>query len=478
MVMDFGDTGVEARFEEYVEALCSALGHADRRAPFADYVTGLLLPIGRKSVEPMAARMAPSRTSAAHQPLLHLVGVSPWRDDAVLAAVREQVVPALAADGIEAWIVDDTSFAKKGRHSVGVARQYCGQLGKRDNCQVAVSLSLAGEAASLPVAWRLYLPKAWATDGALRRKAGIPADVGFRTKPGIALEQIAGAVAGGLPRGRHGGLILADAGYGNDSGFRAELSALGLRYAVGILSSTTVWAPGTEPLPAKPWSGRGRPPTRLRRGGGQTPVSVKALAMRLPASAWEEVAWREGARDPLRSRFARLRPAHRDTARAEPWPEEWLLIEWPEGDAEPAKYWLSTLPAETELKEMVRLAKLRWRIERDYRELKQEVGLGHYEGRGWRGFHHHATLCIAAYGFLVRERLLFPPSGAKTGALLEEPALPEGFRPRGAPDPDAAARAHVHRHAQDPDRGATRQEDDKVPMLSADHSRNGLFVTQ
>ena len=474
MGLEFRDAGIEARFESYVDALGSVLGHADRMAPFGGYMTGLLLPIGRKSVEPMAARLAPARTGAVHQSLLHFVGVSPWRDEAVMEAVREQVLPAL--EGVEAWIIDDTSFPKKGKHSVGVARQYCGQLGKQDNCQVAVSLSVANARASLPVAWRLYLPKPWAAEAELRREAGIPDDVGFQTKPAIALDQLRDAVALDLPRG----VVLADAGYGNDSGFRSGITELELAYAVGIQGSTTVWAPGTEPLAPKPWSGQGRPPTRLRRGKGQAPVSVRTLAMELPEDAWVDVIWGEGSDAPLRSRFARVRvrPAHRD----KPWPEEWLLVEWPDGDKEPIKYWLSTVGAEMNLNEMVRITKLRWRIERDYRELKQEVGLGHYEGRGWRGFHHHATLCIAAYGFLVRERLLFPPSGPSGEPWIKEPGLPGGYRPRGAPDPHPKARAVLHRDIESSDRRRSRQENAKMPLLPANNvgsaPDNGVFVTQ
>lgn len=478
MGLEFRDAGIAARFETYVDRLGCALGHADRLAPFGGYVTGLLLPLERKSVEPMAARLAPERTGAAHQSLLHFVGVSPWRDEAVLEAVREQVLPALAngPEGVEAWIIDDTSFPKKGKHSVGVARQYCGQLGKQDNCQVAVSLSLANTQASLPVAWRLYLPKPWVAEADLRRQAGIPDDIGFQTKPMIALDQLRDAVALNLPRG----VVLADAGYGNDSGFRSGITALKLAYAVGIQGSTTVWAPGTEPMGPKPWSGQGRPPTRLRRGEDQAPVSVKTLAMELPEDSWKDVIWREGSDAPLRSRFARVRvrPAHRD----KPWPGEWLLVEWPDGEKEPIKYWLSTLPADMGLGEMVRITKLRWRIERDYRELKQEVGLGHYEGRGWRGFHHHATLCIAAYGFLVRERLLFSPSGSVAEPWIKKPALPGNHRPRGAPDPHPKACAVLHRDIESSDRCHSRQENAKMPMLPAGNVSTApdkdAFVTQ
>src|SRR3954464_11750176 len=316
------------------------------------------------------------------------------------------------------------------RSSDGVARQYCGQLGKRDNCQVAVTLSLANDHASLPVAYRLYLPEAWAGDAERRVKAGVPLDITFQTKPRIALEQIRAACAAGLPRG----LVLTDAAYGNDTEFRTGLTALGLTYAVGIQASTTVWAPGTRPLPPNPWSGKGRRPTRLRRDDDHQPVPVQDLALSLPASQWRSVTWREGTNTPLRSRFASVRvpAAHQDDERAELRPEEWLLIEWPDNEAEPTKYWLSTLPADTALPDLVAAAKGRRRIERDYEELKQEIGLNHYEGRGWRGFHHHATLCIAAYGFLIAERCLFPPRQRLDRRQGQAPALPATFRPRGA----------------------------------------------
>src|SRR5215469_11445288 len=375
----------DKRFAAYVAGLVSVLGHADRARPLRDYCTGLVMPGERKSVEPMAAVTAPGRVCAQHQSLLHFVGSAPWSDEKLVAKVRELVMPAMAP--IEAWIIDDTGFPKKGKHSVGVARQYCGQLGKQDNCQAAVSLSIASRQASLPVRYRLYLPQEWADDAVRRRKAHVPEEIAF--------EQIRWACAAGLPRG----VVLLDAGYGNHTTLRVQISALGLSYAAGILSSTSVWAPGTEPLPPKRWSGRGRPPTRPRRSARQKPVSVRQLALNLPERAWRTIGWRDGTRDRLTSRFARLRvrAAHRDELHS----EEWLLIEWPEGEKEPTKYWFSTLPHDIAFKPLVDLAKLRWRIERDYQELKQELGLGHFEGRSWRGFHHHATLCIAAYGFLI-----------------------------------------------------------------------------
>ena len=421
----------EERLAAYLDGIASVLGHASRAASARAYCTGLLLPGERKSIEPMAARLAPAQVQAKHQSLHHVVAKAAWDDAAVLRAVREYALPAIARHGpVRYWIIDDTGLPKQGRHSVGVARQYCGALGKQDNCQVAVSLSVANEHASLPIAYRLYLPEAWAADAERRAKAGVPEEVGFATKPAIALGQLRRALEEGVPVGT----VLGDAGYGDECDFRVGVAALDLRYVLGIRPGTSVWPPGQAPLPPRPWSGRGRPPTRLRRSPEHRPVSAKELAQSLSQRAWRTITWREGSRAALTSRFAavRARPAHRDTLRSEPWPEEWLLIEWPEGAAEPSRHWLSDLPPRSALRDLVHAAKARWAIERDYQELKQEIGLGHYEGRGWRGFHHHASLCIAAYGFLVAERCLFPPRSRLTRRRLAAPALPRGFRPRGA----------------------------------------------
>jgi SRSO17 transposase len=403
----------------------------------------LILPGERKSVEPIAARVEPARVQAAHQSLHHFVAKAEWSDDAMLRQVRAHVLPMIETRGpIKAWIIDDTGFPKQGIHSVGVTRQYCGQLGNHDNCQVAASLSVANEHARLPIAFRLYLPEDWAKDSARREKAGVPADIVFKTKPQIALDQIRAAQAEGVP----GGVVLADAGYGINTAFRTALTAMGLVYVVGIQSSARLWAPGTAPLPPRTWSGQGRPPTLLRRDAQNKPASAKQLAMSLPEDAWRQITWREGTNENLGSRFAavRVRPAHRDYWRSAPHGEEWLLVEWPHGEHEPTKYWLSTLPPDTSLSALVEHAKLRWRIERDYQELKQELGLDHYEGRGWRGFHHHMTLCVAAYGFLVSERSLIPPSGVKT-AILKAPPLPKGYQPRGSADQTRTPRRVVTR---------------------------------
>ncbi len=433
MGLGSGSDGIESRFAAYVEALTGALGHADRAAPCQSYCAGLLLPGERKSVEPMAARVEPQRVRAAHQSLHHFVAKADWSDDAVLAAVRARVLPSIEQHGpMRALIIDDTGFPKKGRHSVGVARQYCGQLGKQDNCQVAVSLSVANDHASLPIAYRLYLPQDWADDPQARARAGVPDDVVFKTKPQIALDQLRAAKAAGITAP----IVLADAGYGNDTAFRDGITKLGLGYVVGIQSTTSLWPPGKKPLPKKRWSGRGRPTSAIRRDAENQPVSAKALALALPQQAWRRVTWREGSNATLSSRFAavRVRPAHRDYEGSKPRDEEWCLIEWPADEPEPTKYWLSTLPAKISRRALVNTAKLRWRIERDYQDLKQELGLGHYEGRGWRGLHHHATLCIAAYGFLLCERAAFPPSGQRNALLIKEPPLPAGYRPRGSPD--------------------------------------------
>jgi SRSO17 transposase len=432
----------EMRFGAYVEGLVSVIGHADRAKPLRDYCVGLMMPCERKSVEPMAAVTAPERTAAQHQSLLHFVGEGRWSDEKVLAKIREMVLPQIERHGpIDAWIIDDTGFPKQGRHSVGVSRQYCGQLGKQDNCQVAVSLSLANRHASLPVAYRLYLPEEWAQDRERREKAGVPEEIGFKTKPEIALEQIRAAYQTGLPRG----VVLMDAGYGANTQLRMDISALGLTYVAGVLPNTTVWAPGTEPLRPKNWSGQGRPPKLMRRDGNHRPVSVKELALNLPARAWRTIKWREGSAEPLISRFARIRvrAAHRDYNLSKSRPEEWLLIEWPKGENEPAKYWLSTLAEKIAFNHLVDLTKLRWRIERDYQDLKQEVGLGHFEGRGWRGFHHHASLCIAAYGFLVSERETIPPSAPRATVLFQAPAVPEGYKPRGSATASRAAHSKL-----------------------------------
>jgi SRSO17 transposase len=402
------------------------------------YCTGLLLPGERKSIEPMAARLDPENIQPMRQSLHHLVAKAPCSDAVLLEQVRNHVLPTMRKPGpVVAWMVDDTGFPQKGKHAVGVTRQYCGQVGKQENCRVAVSLSVATWSSSLPIAYRLYLPKEWAADAERREETEVPKEVDFQTKPDIALDQVRAAVAANLDRG----VVLADAAYGINTEFRDGLTQLGLPYGVGVQGSMTVWEPGKQPLPAKSRGKMGRPPRLLQRSTAHHPVSVKQLATSLPSTAFHEITWREGTDRKLQSRFAavRVRPAHRDYEKAEPHAEEWLLIEWPRNEKEPTKYWMSTLPLKTKTKALIKTAKHRWIIERDYQELKQELGLGHFEGRNWRGFHHHATLCIAAYGFLVAERNRFSPC-ARAGHLgFVAPRPAPDFRPRGSPGPPRAA---------------------------------------
>ncbi len=428
--------GMIERFNRYCEVVVKALRHADREQPASWYLKGLMLPGGRKSIEPMAARVHPKHVRSAHQSMHHLVADAGWSDEALLGAVAAEVLPVLLKDnGPCLWIVDDTGFPKKGECSVGVARQYCGQLGKTDNCQVAVSLSVATEAGSLPLAYRLYLPKEWAEDKVRRTNVYVPSEITFATKGAIALSQIEAALAAGV---RYG-VVLGDAAYGDEAAFRARLSELDLIYAVGVRPGTTVWWGKHQPAPMPDKVSRDRPRERLIRDADHQPISVLELARLLSPQSYRTISWRLGEAGQLKSRFARMRikAAQGDKPRA----EEWLLIEWPTGEDEPTRYWFSTLPKDISLEDLVATAKGRWMIERDYQNLKQEVGLGHFEGRSWGGFHHHASLCIAAYGFLMLERLRNP--GKKNTARLKEPTLPKNFQPRGRPT-RAAARALVN----------------------------------
>lgn len=463
------------RFESYMEHLAEGLGHADRHAGLRGYCTGLMLPLERKSVEPIAVGVDPLHVSARHQSLHHFVAKAEWPDEEMLRRVRGWVMPKLDLEAGGFWIVDDTGFPKKGKHSVGVARQYCGALGKQDNCQVAVSVSLASPSGSLPVSWQLYLPQAWAQDRARCEKAGVPKDIAFATKPQIALQHLKRLLAEGLPPY----CVLADAGYGVDTAFRQGLSELGLPYVVGITSAIRVWPPGIEPLPPKPYRGRGRPPVQPRRTAQRQPMNVKALAQTLPQSAYRTVRWREGTNRMLSCRFAAVRVRHAggNVGRARLWPQQWLLIEWPKGQPAPEKYSLSTLPETCTLHELVDAAHQRWRIERDYQELKQEFGLDHYEGRGWRGFHHHASLSIAAYGFLLAERLTgHKPGSQKNRIRRQAPAVPGDYVPRGAAQ-GAAPRAGLNRDAASSAQQAARRSRATMPILRK-ATRRPMFMTQ
>ena len=441
--MDLGIKAIAERFAAYVGELTKVIGHADRAGPLRDYCSGLLATEGRHSVEPMAAVTAPAHVSAQHQKLLHFVANATWSDELTLAKVRELVMPAMTQNGpIQAWIIDDTSFPKQGRHSVGVHHQYCGQLGKQANCQVAVTLSIANQHASMPIDYRLYLPQEWAADAARRKKARVPAAIRFKTKPQIALEQIRTALLAGVSPG----VVLMDASYGSNSALREAITGFGLSYVAAIVSTVKV---------------------RLVRKGDPKPqrLSVEALAFKLPKQAWRTITWREGTNKSLQSRFARVRVRVAPQKGEARFAEETLLIEWPKGEAAPIKFWLATVDRNMSFRGLVDLAKLRWRIERDYHDLKQEIGLGHYEGRGWRGFHHHGTLSIAAYGFLISERERIPPSGPRSAAGIQKFALPSGYRPRGAPDPATAPCPQLDCYDPSPVGCRNRNDPSPVPVL-------------
>jgi len=323
-----------------------------------------------------------------------------------------------------------------------VHHQYCGQLGKQANCQVAVTLSIANHQGSLPIAYRLYLPQAWTDDRSRRTKAHVPSSVRFKTKPQIALEQIRAAVAAKVSPGA----VLMDASYGTNSALRRAITGLGLSYVAAIISTVKV-RPVREGLPK---------PKR---------ISVEALARSLPKHAWRAITWREGSNAGLRSRFARVRVRVAPIRGEARFSEETLLIEWPKDEVAPTKFWLATVDHDMPFRDLVDLAKLRWRIERDYEELKQEIGIGHYEGRTWRGFHHHGTMSIAAYGFLISERERIPPSGPDRAAAIEKSAIPSGYRPRGAPDPATAPRPQLDRHHPSPVGRRDRSDPAAMPML-------------
>jgi SRSO17 transposase len=412
----------EKRFVGFIDRIGRIIGKGTER--LYDYCSALCLDVGeRKSMEPIAATTAPDRVSAQHQSIHHFVSKSAWDDEAVLAEVRDYTIPAITKYApIAAWIVDDTGIPKKGKHSVGVGHQYCGQLGKRANCQVAVTLSVANEHASLPIAYRLYLPEDWLGDVERCEYAGIPTEIPFETKPHIALKQIRVALDAGVPQGT----LICDAGYGNDAAFRDQLTEWSVPYAVAVQGTTTVWpAEGTPLVPVTPSQNATKRP---KKDQYPQPMSVKALAMQLPKKCYRTIELREGTKETMRSRFAavRVRAANGNLDRD----EEWLLVEWPLDKEEPERYWLSTLPRSTTMKKLVQTVQLRWRIERDFQELKSEFGLNHFEGRNWRGFHHHATLCIATYAFLAAERASFSPSARMAFAAS---CVPRDYRRRGTP---------------------------------------------
>ena len=431
---------LDRELTSYLDTLTAGLGRPERRTAMGQYVTGLLLDGERKSIEPLAARMVddPAEIQAMRQRLQQCVVVSPWDAAGLFARVARTLDRELP--GITAFIVDDTGFPKKGTHSVGVARQYSGTLGRTDNCQIATSLHLAGEHGSGCIGMRLYLPEVWTTDRARCRTAGVPDTVPFAPKWQHALDLLdAARVAGVRPH-----VVLGDAAFGDVTAFRAALTARGLPYHLRVQGGLVVWPPGTSfTVPARR-ADTGRPRSIPRPPARTTTVTLAHLAATM---SHRRVTWREGSRGPQASRFAavRVRMAHRHSEGAGPGPEVWLLSEWPRGEAAPSKFYLSSLPPKTPLRTLVRLAKLRWRIERDYQEMKGELGLDHFEGRTWTGFHHHVALCAAAHAFLALRRALFPPLPRAVDARRRASAA--ATTPAASLAQLPAMRTRHHRHA-------------------------------
>jgi SRSO17 transposase len=396
---------VRAKLALFVADVFSSVPRKDQRAKGDGYLRGLMMDGRRKSIQAMASRLPDGN----EQNLQQFVNQSPWDPVPVRRRIAQRMVPLIGPD---AWAVDDVSFPKDGRMSVAVAHQYCGALGKQANCQVAVSVHAVTDTASCPLQWRLFVPEEWADDAERRRRTGIPEDVGHREKWRLALDIIDELAGWDLTPP----VLVADAGYGQNADFRNGLDDRGIGYVVAIRSDVTVHPHDTQPI-TPPWSGNGRKPQPRYR---DKPTSVAAWATSRGRQAFTEVTWREGSRGPMRSHFLalRVRPAgvrSRRLAQAAAiacdghWdgvlPEVTLLVEWPEEAEAPTDYWLSSLPEDTPLAELVRLAKIRWRIEHDYRELKHGLGLDHFEGRSWNGWHHHVTLVTAAHAFLTEQRL-------------------------------------------------------------------------
>jgi SRSO17 transposase len=394
------------------DAMPDRLGHVTRRHWAEVYLRGLLLDGHRKSIEPMADRLRAIDGSPRdyEQALQQLINQSPWDDRPVRDRLARRVAAAAGTGGLV--IIDDTGFPKQGAHSVGVARQYSGTLGKVGNCQVAVTLQYATDQDVFALDAALYLPEEWGTDRGRLDAAGVPGDIGYRPKWQIALALLGQAKANGIR-----GVVLADSAYGDATEFRQALDEERWPYCVGISSTLKVVAADHDFGRVPPYGGKGRRPSRPEkvRAGAESP-SVKGWAQ-ARAKDFRRVTWREGSKGKLASRFAawRVRPAHRLSAGKEPLAACWLVVEWPDGEREPTKYFFSNLPADTALVRLVRTAKGRWWVEHSYKELKDELGLDHFEGRSWRGWHHHATLVLLAYAFLVLRRRGRRKKGAPSG---------------------------------------------------------------
>ena len=388
--------GVKARMEAFVaEAAGVAMSHPVQRANAEFYVRGLLAAGARKSLEPLVERLD---GEGDYQSLQQFLADSPWEPERLMRAVVERVAPVV---GAEAWVLDDTGFPKDGKRSPGVKRQYSGTLGKIGNCQIGVSLHAVSERATLPLGWALYLPEDWCADPERRRKAKIPEDVAFATKPQLGLGLVQQAAGWAIDRAP----VLGDAAYGENTRLRGELDSTGIEYVLSINPETTIFGPGTVfAIPARRQGSAGRAPAAHHADRDQ--VSVGEYAKTLTAEDFQTVAFRGKGKTRLRSRFAfkRITAAHPVTRERVAPREEWLIIECPEGCDAPSDYWISNLPARTKPQRLARLARLRWMIELDYRQLKGELGLDHYEGRSYLGWYHHTALVTTAHAFLTLER--------------------------------------------------------------------------
>lgn len=410
---------LDAKLGGFLDAMTDGMGRPERRRAMEWYLTGLLLDGERKTVVSMAKRLVDDEdeVEAVRQRLQQCVTISSWADAELRRRLAQQFERHLRP---EAYIIDDTGFPKKGEHSVGVARQYSGTLGRVDNCQIATSLHVARDDSSGCIGMQLYLPEEWASDIARRQAAGVPEDLVFKRKWEIALDLLDEALEAELPQR----LVIADAGYGDSTEFRDGLTERAFPYLVGISGKRLAWPPGSQPRkPRRKRGQRGRPPMR-HRDGNIEPVSLAELAQDLKYRSYRCPDGKGGTKRGYFA-FARVRLAEKRTKGRPPSEPVWLIVEWRPGNDE-LKYYVSDLPGSTPRKELVRLVKLRWRVERDYQELKGQVGLDHFEGRTWRGFHHHATLCAVAHGFLAIQRRLFPPEQSPLDAAdgaAPDPAL-------------------------------------------------------
>lgn len=436
--------------EGFLEQMTFGLGRLERRNAMKAYSRGLLLDGERKSMEPIAARIAssPADVVPCRQRLHEAISMAEWDQTEVFRRIAIRVRHELPK--VEALVVDDTGIPKKGYHSVGVGRQYSGTLGRVDNCQVIASLHLASEFGGACIGARVYLPRDWTNDPKRLAKAHVPSDVVFLEKWRIVLELIDRAIDAGVAKGLP---VLADAAYGDATEFREALIARKLSYVLGVSGTAVVWPPGFTPRPPPARTGRaGRPRTKWQ-AGDVVPIAISSLADSLPASAWKKVTWREGTRGPQSEYFARVRvrTAHRHSSGEAPGEEQWLLCEKTTRRGHPTTYHLSNLPQNVSLKRLVFIAKIRWRIERDYQELKSELGFDHFEGRGWRGLHHHLALVAAAHAFLTLRRVFSPrsldvakvPRRSSAGAAPRDRSLPAVLPRRARASSTDGGVAHV-----------------------------------